>query len=129
MCSTAPKDVPKPAAEPGLLPASPPAPGCPFFYMGAGGQSQGIAGDWDLHPLHPVCSPSGTSSGDRLLVRGKRKVSGPGTTWPPVTYHGEDYFVVTLSVPNEFTIIIAFSVNPSGSNNDFQFIQKGCYFP
>jgi len=40
-----------------------------------------------------------------------------------------NYFIVTLSVPNEFTIISAFSVNPSGSNNDFQFIQKGCSFP
>lgn len=94
-----------------------------------GGQSQRIAGDSDLHPLHPVCSPSGTPSRNRLLGRDKRKVSGPETTWPPTIYHGENYFVVTLSVRNEFPIIIAFSVNPSGSNNDFQFIQKGCYFP
>lgn len=40
-----------------------------------------------------------------------------------------NYFVVTLSVPNEFTIISAFCVNPSGSNNDSQFFQKGCCFP
>lgn len=93
-----------------------------------GGQSQRIAGDSDLHPLHPVCSPSGIPSGHRLLARDKRKVSGPETTWAPAIYHGGNYFVVILSVPNEFTIIIAFSVNPSGSNNDFQFIQKRLLF-
>ena len=133
-----PKMPQSPAAGQELPLASPSTPGCPSFSchgaQGHGsreGNPRELLGDGIYTPsaqfVLSLVPHQGTDSlaqpKDKFLARGQ-----PG----PLQFIMElpwNHFVVTLSVPNEFTIISAFSVNPSGSNNDFQFIQKGCYFP
>lgn len=133
-----PKVPQSPAAGQELSPASPPALGCPSFSChGAQGHTtqesnpRGLLGDGIYTPSARFVLPPALHQGTESLAQPKDKF----LAWvqpSPLQFIMElpwNYFIVTLSVPNEFTIISAFIVNPSGSNNDFQFIQKGCYFP
>lgn len=117
-----------PTAGQELHPGSPWPPGaCPAVTQGH--KSQGIARFYT--PPAWFALLSAPHQGTDSLAHPKDKSLALGQPGPLqfVTELPWDYLVVTLWEPNEFTIISTFSVNPSGSNNDFQFIQKGCYFP
>lgn len=104
---------------------------CPHGHISQDSNPRGLLGDRFYTPSAQFVLPPMPHRGTESLAQPKDKFLARVQP-SPLQFIMDlpwNYSVVTLSVPNEFTIISAFSVNPSGSNNDFQFIQKGCYFP
>lgn len=120
----APKGAPKPCSSAGAASRLSSAPRGPFFFC----TSQDFAGNGADPPqfVLPLAPLWGTDS--LAVLQNKLLAQGHLGLLQLVTELPWDYLAVTLWEPNEFTIINAFSVNPSGSNNDFQIIHKGCYF-